>query len=933
MFKPVDPKVNFPALEEKILARWESEKIFAKSVEKNKGKKNFVFYEGPPTANGKPGSHHVEARVFKDFIPRYKTMKGFYCERKGGWDCHGLPVELEVEKKLAITGKSQIEEFGVEKFCKLCRESVFEYVNEWEKLTKRIGFWIGMKNSYETMENTYIESGWWILKQVWNKGWLYEDYKVVPYCARCGTSLSSHELALGYKDNTQDPSLFVKFKVKNQVDTFFLAWTTTPWTLPGNVALAVDPTAVYIKVKTDQGNLILAEKRLVEIANAQVITKFKGKDLLGWEYESLFNWVKYDKKAHFIVEGNFVSLEEGTGIVHTAVMYGEDDFELGKKFNLPKKHVVNEKGQFTEEIKPWAGLFVKKADPLIIKDLEEKRLLYKHGTILHTYPFCWRCGTPLLYYALTSWYLKTTAVKKRLLANNNSVNWIPRHIKNGRMGEWLKNNRDWALSRSRYWGTPLPIWRCQECQETICIESLSELEKLSGKNLQKLDLHRPYIDEVSWPCKCGKGQMKRLAFVLDCWFDSGAMPFAQWHYPFENKEVWRKNFPADYICEAIDQTRGWFYTLQAVSSLLEKESPYKNVICLGHALDEKGNKMSKSKGNVVDPWSVINEAGVDAMRWYFYSVISPGESFRFSVSLVKDVNRRFLLILWNIYNFLVTYANFDDWQGRKSIVPQSGNILDRWLLTRFKDLVYRVTKLLDAYDIYTSTGLIETFVGDFSNWYIRRSRDRIGPSAVNQKDKEQFYQTCYYVLSELTKLLAPFTPFIADEIYQNLTFKQSVHLESWPQMPRRLQSTEKKILAAMVLVRKIVELGHAQRKTLSIKLRQPLASVEIKTSEKLGREYEELLLSELNVKKVIFKKSNLLEVSFDTKLTRELENEGTARELVRKIQEERKKLGCRLDEKVEVNLPDWPEDFSQYLKTQTLASKITKGEFAVNKKS
>lgn len=926
MFKKVDPKVNFPQLEERVLEEWEKGQVFKKSVEKNKGNKPFVFYEGPPTANGKPGSHHVEARVFKDFIPRYKTMRGFYSERKGGWDCHGLPVELEVEKKVGITGKPQIEEFGVEKFCKLCRESVFEYVNEWEKLTKRIGFWVDIKNSYETMSNSYIESGWWILKEIWQKGWLYEDYKVVPYCSRCGTSLSSHELALGYKDDTKDPSLFVKFKVKNKTNTYLLAWTTTPWTLPGNLALAVDSKATYAEAKVGEENLILAEKRLNELNEKyEVVQKFKGENLLGWEYEPLFNFVTYDKRAHFVVEADFVSLEEGTGIVHTAVMYGEDDFKLGNNFNLPKKHLVNERGEFINEVKPWAGMFVKKADPLIIKHLKQRGLLYKHGSILHTYPFCWRCGTPLLYYALTSWYLKTTAIKKRLLKNNNSVNWIPDHIKNGRMGEWLNNNRDWALSRSRYWGTPLPLWRCDTCEKTLCIGSVKELEELSGKNLQKLDLHRPYIDEVTWVCTCGEGQMKRLNFVLDCWFDSGAMPFAQWHYPFENKEVWQKNFPADYICEAIDQTRGWFYTLQAVSSLLEKESPYKNVICLGHALDENGNKMSKSKGNVVDPWSVINEAGVDAMRWYFYSVITPGESFRFSISLVKEVNRRFLLILWNVYNFFVTYANRDQWTPNKvETLPKSTNILDQWLLVRYQEVVQIVTKLLDSYDIYTSTSVLEDFMQDFSNWYIRRSRDRIGT---------QFYETTYYVLINLTKLLAPFTPFIADEIYKNLTEKLSVHLETWPEVKKSLTAKEKKILTSMATLRKIVEEGHAQRKSLAIKLRQPLAKVTISYAEKLEKEYEDILLSELNVKKVEWRQvsDKDLTVVFDTVLTPALEKEGQVRELVRKIQGERKNLGCSLQETVKVFLPEWPEEYTDYLKKQTLASEIVKGEFKVER--
>ena len=699
-FKPVSSRVNFPQLEEEILNRWESNNTFTKSVNQQKGKSRFIFYEGPPTANGKPGSHHVEARVFKDLIPRFKTMRGYYCERKGGWDCHGLPVELEVEKKLGISGKPQIEEYGVEKFCQLCRKSVFEYVEEWERLTERIGFWIDIKNSYATMNNDFIESAWWILKQSFDRGLLYEDYKVVPYCPRCGTSLSSHELALGYKDDVHDLSIYVKFKVRHQENTYLLAWTTTPWTLPGNVALAVHPTATYVEVLYKGQRLILAEKLINLIESPVEIKKhLDGKDLVNMEYEPLYEFVKYDKKAHYVIPADFVSLEEGTGIVHTAVMYGEDDFNIGKKFDLPKKHVVNEKGEFIAEVTAFAGMFVKNADPLIVKDLKSRNLLLIQKDITHTYPFCWRCGTPLLYYALTSWYLKTTTVKDQLIANNNSVNWIPAHIKEGRMGEWLNNNRDWALSRSRYWGTPLPIWRCDTCGTERIIGSVKELSEASGKDQSQLDLHRPYIDTVSWECASCPGKMQRLPFVLDCWFDSGSMPFAQLHYPFENKSQLQNYFPADYICEAIDQTRGWFYTLQAVSTLLGYGSPYKNVICLGLALDEKGNKMSKSKGNIVDPWEVINIAGVDAMRWYFYSAVTPGESFRFSVGLVQEVNRRLLLILWNIYSFFTTYANIDSW------IPQNTsqtvqNILDIWITGRLYELINSVTDKLDKYNIY-----------------------------------------------------------------------------------------------------------------------------------------------------------------------------------------------------------------------------------------
>ncbi|KKU56547.1 hypothetical protein A3H89_03970 [Candidatus Amesbacteria bacterium RIFCSPLOWO2_02_FULL_48_11] len=924
-FKPVSSRVNFPQLEEEILNRWESNNTFTKSVNQQKGKSRFIFYEGPPTANGKPGSHHVEARVFKDLIPRFKTMRGYYCERKGGWDCHGLPVELEVEKKLGISGKPQIEEYGVEKFCQLCRKSVFEYVEEWERLTERIGFWIDIKNSYATMNNDFIESAWWILKQSFDRGLLYEDYKVVPYCPRCGTSLSSHELALGYKDDVHDLSIYVKFKVRHQENTYLLAWTTTPWTLPGNVALAVHPTATYVEVLYKGQRLILAEKLINLIESPVEIKKhLDGKDLVNMEYEPLYEFVKYDKKAHYVIPADFVSLEEGTGIVHTAVMYGEDDFNIGKKFDLPKKHVVNEKGEFIAEVTAFAGMFVKNADPLIVKDLESRNLLLIQKDITHTYPFCWRCGTPLLYYALTSWYLKTTTVKDQLIANNNSVNWIPAHIKEGRMGEWLNNNRDWALSRSRYWGTPLPIWRCDTCGTERIIGSVKELSEASGKDQSQLDLHRPYIDTVSWECASCPGKMQRLPFVLDCWFDSGSMPFAQLHYPFENKSQLQNYFPADYICEAIDQTRGWFYTLQAVSTLLGYGSPYKNVICLGLALDEKGNKMSKSKGNIVDPWEVINIAGVDAMRWYFYSAVTPGESFRFSVGLVQEVNRRLLLILWNIYSFFTTYANIDSW------IPQNTsqtvqNILDIWITGRLYELINSVTDKLDKYNIYGSTSELESFVVDLSTWYIRRSRDRVGPSATDSPDKISFYTTTFFVLTHLCQLLAPFVPFVSDAIYINLTGEESVHLSAWPK-GRSLNLKEKEILEQMKVVRKIVELALSQRKSAGIKVRQPLRKISI-GSPSLSQTLYFLIKDEVNVKEVEWNKKQELTVSLELDLDSNLISEGQAREIIRSAQELRKALGAKLDQKIHLTapFPDNP-DLVEKIRLRTLADKISLGE-------
>lgn len=932
-FDSVDPKISFPNLEEEILKFWEENKIFEKSLEKNKSGKKFVFFEGPPTANGKPGVHHVEARAFKDLIPRYKTMRGMYCERKAGWDCHGLPVELEVEKTLGISGKPQIEEYGVEKFNQLCRESVYKYVDEWRKMTRRIGFWLDLDHPYETLTNDFIETDWWILKQAWEKDLLYEDYKVVPYCTRCGTSLSSHELALGYKDNVSDPSIFIKFKVKGKENTYLVAWTTTPWTLLGNVALAVDPDSTYVEVEVDKENLILAEARLEAVGiKGKEVKKYQGKDLLNWEYEPLYDFVKYDKKAHYVVPADFVSMEEGTGIVHTAVMYGEDDFELGKKFDLPRKHVVNEKGEFISAVGKWQGKFVKKLDPEIIKDLLERNILLKEDRILHTYPFCWRCGTPLLYYALTSWYLKTTAVKDALIKNNDSVNWIPSHIKEGRMGEWLAGNRDWAITRSRYWGTPFPVWKCNKCEENIVIGSVKELSELSEKDQSKLDLHRPFIDEVKIKCKCG-GEAKRLNFVLDCWFDSGSMPFGQWHYPFENEKEFEENFPADFISEAIDQTRGWFYTLQAVSTLLGKESPYRNVICLGHVLDENGNKMSKSKGNIIDPWTVIDEAGVDAMRWYFYSVISPGESFRFSVNLVKDVNRRFLLTLWNIYNFFVSYATIDSWDPEER-KEEEKSVLDQWILAKTKKLVFEVSKLLDSYQTYNAALAIENFTQDFSTWYIRRSRERIGPAAESEEDKKAFYQTAYEVLVNLVKVIAPFVPFIADAIYKNLTKEESVHLASWPEI-KEISKEDEEIIIQMQKAREVVERIHAERKVLQLPVRQPLLSVEVLNEfTEFDDSVLKIISDEVNIKNIkIVKGLSSEKVKIDTTVTPELEEEAKTRELIRKIQEERRNLNLSLTERIVVTNSWIPKDenLKERVLRKTLSDSLELGDFEVEK--
>ncbi len=925
-FDPVDTRVSFPCFEEKILKYWNKNKIFEKSLEKNQNSgKNFVFYEGPPTANGKPGIHHVEARSFKDIIIRYKTMQGYNVTRQAGWDCHGLPVELQVEKKLGISGKPQIEKYGIKEFNALCRKSVYEYVDDWTKLTKRMGYWVDTDNAYETMDNKYIEIEWQLLKEMWEKGFLYEDYKVVPYCPRCGTSLSSHELALGYKEDVEDPSIFVKFQLRDDKNTYFLAWTTTPWTLPGNVALAVDENENYVKLKINNEILILSEKRARELKIKGIIVgKVKGRDLLSIEYKPLFDFIVYDQKSHFVIPADFVSMDEGTGIVHTAVMYGEDDFRLGEKYGLPKKHSVNEKGEFVDEVKPWAGKFVKSKalEKEIIKTLDKNGNLFKAETVKHTYPFCWRCDTPLLYYAMVSWYLKTSQVKDQLIANNASVNWVPDHIKDGRMDEWLKNNRDWALSRSRYWGAPLPVWRCEECSHSQVVGSLSELSKLAKKDLSQLDLHRPFVDEVTFKCdKCG-GIMHRVDFVLDCWFDSGAMPYASGV----------NSYPADFISEAIDQTRGWFYTLQAEAALLGRESPYKNVICLGHLLDEKGNKMSKSKGNVIDPWEIMNSVGADATRWYMYSVVSPGPSFRFSEDLVREVVKRFFLILWNSYNYFVTYANIKGWSPDTNF--RINNILDKWILLKIQELVKKVTVYLDKYDLYNATHEIENFITkDFSQWYIRRSRGRTD---------DGFYTASYKVLVTVSKLIAPFAPFVSEAMYRNLTKEESVHLSNWPS--EEVDITDSTLLKKMELVRKLSELGHAIRKEKGVNLRQPLAGVyiEVEKGKKISKNLKKILLDELNVRKFVSRKpkgfwenSDSLgnRIYLDPKITPDLVEDYRMRELARKIQVERKRLGTKLNERIVVSAPWIPKDSSLFneLKERVGADKIVKGKFEVKR--
>lgn len=897
MFKEVDPKQSFPKMEEEILKFWQNNNIFKKTLKKDSPKGNFVFFEGPPTANGKPGIHHVLARAFKDLIPRYKTMQGFHVDRKAGWDTHGLPVELEVEKKLGISGKPQIEKYGIKKFNAECKKSVWFYKDEWEKITERIAFWLDLEHPYVTYENDYIESVWWIVKQIWDKKLLYQGHKVVPQCPRCGTALSSHEVAQGYKKITET-SVYIKFPLKNEKNTYVLAWTTTPWTLPGNVALALGKNIDYVKVEQDDDFYILAKDRVKILqGNYKIIKNLKAKDLEGMEYQPLFEFInlaeKTGQKAYYLTSADFVTTEEGTGVVHTAVMYGEDDYTLGDKIDLPKYHTVNENGRFTDEVKPWAGEFVKDVEKDIIEYFKNKNLLYKTEAASHEYPFCWRCGTPLIYYAKNSWFIKMSALKKELIANNSKINWIPAYIKNGRFGEWLKEVKDWAISRERYWGTPLPIWRCNKCAHTIVIGSIKEAEDLSGKKLT--DLHRPFIDEISFKCEKCSGKMERVKEVMDCWFDSGAMPFAQYHYPFENKKSIDDgiSYPADYICEAIDQTRGWFYTLLAISTLLDKKASYKNVICLGHILDSHGQKMSKSRGNVINPWEVIDEFGADALRYHLYSMNQPGEVKRFDKKNLSETLRKNLIILWNVYGFFITYANIDGWSKKaKSQKLKAKSLLDQWVLARLDQLVETVGEDLDKYDIFHASREISFFIDELSTWYLRRSRKR--------RDNE-FYGTMHQVLITLSKVLAPFTPFIAESIYQNLKDKnnpESVHLCNWSIASTQNQKSKiinQKLLDQMQKVREIVEKTHALRAEAGIKVRQPLAKISI-IDQKLSAELLDIIADEVNVKKVEIDSHQKEEILLDTKITSELRAEGEVRELLRQIQVLRKKKGLKPDD-------------------------------------
>ena len=877
MYNKVPANMNFVEREKNIEKFWEDEQIFKKSIDSRKQGPTYTFYDGPPTANGKPHIGHVLTRVIKDMIPRYRAMKGYMVPRKAGWDTHGLPVELEVEKMLGLDGKEQIEQYGLEPFIEHCKESVWKYKGMWEKFSNTVGFWADMEHPYVTYHNSFIESEWWALKEIWNKGLLYKGFKIVPYCPRCGTPLSSHEVAQGYKD-VKERSAIAKFPVKGE-DAYILAWTTTPWTLPSNVALCVNPDETYVKVKMkEDGTVYYMAQALCDTVLGEgtydVLETFVGKDLEYKEYEPLFDYAvatceKQHKKAFYIVCDNYVTLTDGTGVVHIAPAFGEDDSKVGRKYDLPFVQLVDGKGEMTKET-PWAGMFCKKADPEVLKALRESGLLFSAPVFEHSYPHCWRCDTPLIYYARESWFIKMTAVKDDLIRNNNTINWIPESIGKGRFGDWLENVQDWGISRNRYWGTPLNIWEC-ECGCQHAIGSQAELKSMSpnytdvvkkyAKEMDQeangeVELHRPFIDDVTITCpKCGK-QMHRVPEVIDCWFDSGSMPFAQHHYPFENKELFEQQFPADFISEAVDQTRGWFYSLLAISTLIFNKAPYKNVIVLGHVQDENGQKMSKSKGNAVDPFDALQTYGADAIRWYFYINSAPWLPNRFHGKAVIEGQRRFMGTLWNTYAFFVLYANIDNFDATKYTLEYDKlPVMDKWLLSKLNSLIKEVDDDLGNYRIPEAARALQDFVDDMSNWYVRRSRERFWAKGMEQ-DKINAYMTLYTALVTVAKVAAPMIPFMTEDIYQNLVRSldkeapESIHLCDFPVANEA--HIDKDLEAKMEEVLKVVVLGRAARNTANIKNRQPIGRMFVKAETALPEFYQEIIQDELNVKKVEF---------------------------------------------------------------------------------
>jgi isoleucyl-tRNA synthetase len=1014
MFREVNSKVSFVRLEEDILRFWREQGIFDKSILIRENGPGYVFYEGPPTANGSPGVHHVLSRLYKDSVCRYKTMKGYHVPRKAGWDTHGLPVELEVESSLALTSKAQVEEYGVARFNDHCRQSALKYIKEWEAMTERLGYWLDMTHPYITLDNSYIESCWWTIKELWDKGLIYQGYKVTPHCPRCGTSLSSHEVALGY-DETDDPSVWVKFRLdlaqpggsetarsllSSTRPAYLLVWTTTPWTLPGNTALAVAPEADYAVVEAANEYLILADALLPQtgLDGYKIAGMVKGSALAGLHYEPLYDSVdirygKEDKKAYRVIEGGFVSLEDGTGIVHIAPAYGEIDFEVGEKEGLPLVHTVELDGTVTtnpvtgftpkarETIQksevpatlgparekvdlPGAGKFVKDADKDILEDLKVRGLLFRSKTITHTYPFCWRCESPLLYYAKQTWYIRTTGMKEELISGNSEIDWYPDYIKHGRFGDWLENNVDWAFARERYWGTPLNVWHCSSCDNYECVGSVDGLRAQASSTglTEAMDLHRPYVDEVTFACpECG-GRMQRVPEVIDCWFDSGAMPVAQWHYPFENKDEFQQNFPADFICEAVDQTRGWFYSLHAISTLLFNRPCFRNVICLGHVVDAEGEKMSKSKGNVVDPWTVINNHGADALRWYML-VSTPGEdTHRFSSKMLEEAMRKFLLTLWNTYSFFTLYAVVDRFVPQpvtaESMQPKAAREIDHWIISEVNRLVREVTRSMDSYNLTSATRRIQEFVDILSNWYVRRNRRRFWKSE-SDADKLAAYSTLYQCLVILSKLLAPFVPFVAEELYQNLCAsvdplaRQSVHLSDFP-VANEAEINDR-LNTGVELAMKISSLGRAARAKAGIKVRQPLAEAVVKVEtdeekkalEKLATE----VMEEINVKQLTvtteageqekfpsdtpdYSVANdaRYSVAIGTELRPDLIAEGLSRELVRHLQNMRRSARFEITDRIityyqtqEPLINEVIRTFANYIKHETLSEDLIDG--------
>ncbi|MCL2707046.1 MAG: isoleucine--tRNA ligase [Dehalococcoidia bacterium] len=990
MFKAVGSRANFVQVEEAILSFWRERNIFQRSIENRSGAKRFTMYEGPPTANGKPGIHHVISRVFKDVIPRYKSMQGYYAPRIAGWDTHGLPVELEVEKQLGFSNKTDIERFGIDKFNAKCRESVFRYLKEWDVLTERIGFWVDLQHPYITMDNSYIESGWWILKQLWERGLIYQGYRVTPHCPRCGTSLSSHEVAQGYKDDTLDPSVYVKFGVSDdassrlgiamdtQLPLYLLAWTTTPWTLPGNTALAVCADADYSVVQLEHEYIILACARLdaAGLGQARVVATCNGRDLIGLQYTPLYNPHEYGverrcfelgstQSTHVIkpepfdanlkykvIATSFVTMGDGTGIVHVAPAFGEADFDAGRCEGLNFVQHVDLQGKIVGSYS-FTGKFVKSADKEIISELQSRSMLHKVETIRHTYPFCWRCSTPLLYYAKQSWYIKTTILKERLIAGNKQINWVPEHIRDGRFGDWLANNVDWAFSRERYWGTPLPVWQCERCSSQECVGAVEELKSkpaFSGLR-EPLDLHRPYVDEVTFNCSKCSGKMKRVSEVIDCWFDSGAMPISQWHYPFnaESGTIFEDGrFPADYICEAVDQTRGWFYSLHTLSTLLFDKPCFENVICLGHILDAQGEKMSKTKGNIVEPLPILQKYGADALRWYLFTAAPPGNARRFSEQLVSEVLRQFMLMLWNVYSFFVTYANIDRYNPAADNSHPAPSDLDRWILSELNQLVKEVMQDLNSYNITNAGRAIERYVDFLSNWYVRRSRRRFWKSE-SDTNKLAAYQTLYTCLTTLSKLLAPFMPFMADEMYRNLVLSvypdapESVHLADFPIADDDL--IDEQLSVDTRLAMKVSSLGRAARALTAIKVRQPLAKAVVRVrnvGEKKGLlRSKEQILEELNVKMLVFadevqdietcspfSEDGELGVGVDTNITTDLAKEGLSREIVHRLQTMRKNAGFEIADYIAIYFQGGDyvqsvmQEYADYIRHETLSHDI-----------